>query len=147
MSVSFMAAVTIFRDFGAQENKICCCFHFFFIYLPWSDETGCHNPSFFVKGICYAQACTIMGLLWKIRMTFSLLPRLGAVKSTLWKDILKVRCWSTDVTDETSLVTIQVTRALRELLRKGITSHCISSSPIWDCKEQISLEHEWGCRS
>ena len=32
-----MAAVTICRDFGAQENKICHCFHPFPIYLPWSD--------------------------------------------------------------------------------------------------------------
>ena len=32
-----MAAVTICRDFGAQENKICNCFYFSPIYLPWSD--------------------------------------------------------------------------------------------------------------
>ena len=28
-SFNFVAAVTIFSDFGAQENKICRCFHFF----------------------------------------------------------------------------------------------------------------------
>ena len=33
-SFNFMAAVTIFSDFGAQENKICHCFHFLPIYLP-----------------------------------------------------------------------------------------------------------------
>ena len=32
-----MAAVTICSDFGAQENKVCHCFHCFSIYLPWSD--------------------------------------------------------------------------------------------------------------
>ena len=37
----FMAAVTICSDFEAQENKICHCFHFFPIYLPWRDGTGC----------------------------------------------------------------------------------------------------------
>ena len=26
---NFMAAVTICNDFGAQENKVCHCFHFF----------------------------------------------------------------------------------------------------------------------
>ena len=31
---NFMASVTIHSDFGAQENKICHCFHFFSIYLP-----------------------------------------------------------------------------------------------------------------
>ena len=37
-SFNFMAAVTIHSDFGAQENKVCHCFHCFPIYLPWSDE-------------------------------------------------------------------------------------------------------------
>ena len=30
-SFNFVAAVTIRSDFGAQENKICHCFHFFSI--------------------------------------------------------------------------------------------------------------------
>ena len=38
-----MAAVTIHIDFGAQENKVCHCFNFFPIYLPWGDGTGCHS--------------------------------------------------------------------------------------------------------
>ena len=41
-----MAAVTICSDLRAQENKICHCFHFFPIYLPWSDGTRCHDLSF-----------------------------------------------------------------------------------------------------
>ena len=31
---NFMAAVTIFSDFGSQEHKICHCFHFSPFYLP-----------------------------------------------------------------------------------------------------------------
>ena len=34
VSFNFMAAVTICSDFGAQENKICHCFHCLPIYLP-----------------------------------------------------------------------------------------------------------------
>ena len=45
-SFNFMAAVTICSDFGAQENKLCHCFHCFPIYLPWSDGTGCRELSF-----------------------------------------------------------------------------------------------------
>ena len=41
-----MAAVTICSDFGAQENKVCHCFHCFPIYLPWSYRTGCPDVSF-----------------------------------------------------------------------------------------------------
>ena len=43
VSFNFMAAVTICSDFGAQEKKVCHCFHYFPIYLLWSDGTGCHD--------------------------------------------------------------------------------------------------------
>jgi len=29
-----MTAITVCSDFGAQENKVCHCFHCFPIYLP-----------------------------------------------------------------------------------------------------------------
>ena len=32
-----MAVVTICNNFGAQENKVCHCFHCFPICLPWGD--------------------------------------------------------------------------------------------------------------
>ena len=35
-----MAAITICSDFGAQENKVCHCFHCFPSYLLWSYGTG-----------------------------------------------------------------------------------------------------------
>ena len=41
-----MASITVWSDFGAQENKICHCFHFFRINLPWSDGTRCHDLCF-----------------------------------------------------------------------------------------------------
>ena len=54
-----MAAVTIGSDFGAQENKVCHCFHCFLIYLTWSDgifvfwmlsfKPGFHSPLTFIK--------------------------------------------------------------------------------------------------
>ena len=40
-----MAAVTVRSDFGAQESKVCHCFHLFSIYLPWSDGTRCRDLS------------------------------------------------------------------------------------------------------
>ena len=45
-SFNFIASVNIHSDFGAKENKVCHCFHFFPIYLPWSDGTRYHDPSF-----------------------------------------------------------------------------------------------------
>ena len=46
-----MAAVTIYSDFGAQENKVCHCFHYFPIYLPCRDGTGCHDLRFLNVGL------------------------------------------------------------------------------------------------
>ena len=46
-SFNFMAAVTVCSDFGAQEKKICHCFHFSPFYLPWSDGIRCHDLGFF----------------------------------------------------------------------------------------------------
>ena len=45
-SFNFMVAVTVCSYFGAQENKICYCFHFSPYYLPWSDGIRCQDLSF-----------------------------------------------------------------------------------------------------
>ena len=34
VSFHFIARISICSDFGAQENKVCCCFYCFTIYLP-----------------------------------------------------------------------------------------------------------------
>ena len=40
MSFNFMTSVTIHSDFGAQENKICHCFHFFSISITMNKASG-----------------------------------------------------------------------------------------------------------
>ena len=37
VSFNFITAVTIYSDFGAQENTVCHCSYCFLIDLPWSD--------------------------------------------------------------------------------------------------------------
>ena len=44
--LNFIPAVTVCRDFGAQENKTCLCFQVFPIHLSWSDGTRCQDLSF-----------------------------------------------------------------------------------------------------
>ena len=69
MSLHFVAVVTILNDFGAQENKICHCFHFLPIYMwdcsPWggkeSDMTKqLHTQE--MKGLALAKYEHILGL-------------------------------------------------------------------------------------
>ena len=60
-SFIFMAIVTVHSDFGAQENKICHCFQFSPIYLPWSDGTRCHEFS----------ACWVLSKLFHSHLSFS----------------------------------------------------------------------------
>ena len=64
-SLNFLAAVTVCSDFGAQENKVCHCFHFHFfpIYLPWSDGTRCHDLKFF--------ECWVLSQLFHSSLSFS----------------------------------------------------------------------------
>ena len=44
--LNFLAAFTVCSDFGAQESKVCHCFHCLPTDLPWSDGTGCHDLRF-----------------------------------------------------------------------------------------------------
>ena len=46
--LNFMAAVTIWSDFRAPQNKVWHFFDCFSVYLPWSDGTGCHDLSFWM---------------------------------------------------------------------------------------------------
>ena len=80
-----MAAVTICSDFGAQENKICHCFHCFPIYLPWSDGTRYHSlvfwmlslkPTFLLSSFTFIKRLFSSSLLSAIRMMSSSYLRL-----------------------------------------------------------------------
>ena len=70
--------VTIHSDLGAQENKICHCFHCFPIYLPWNDGTGCHDlhilsfkPVFSLSSFIFIKRLFSSSLLSAIRVVSS----------------------------------------------------------------------------
>ena len=54
-----MAATTICRDFGDQDNKVCHYFHCFPIYLPWSDRTGWYDLGFLNAGFLFFYFLTL----------------------------------------------------------------------------------------
>ena len=43
---SFLWCLVFCSDFGAQENKVCHCFHFLPFYLSWRDEIRCYKLHF-----------------------------------------------------------------------------------------------------
>ena len=71
-----MAAVITCSDFGAQENKICLCFHFFSIYLPWSNES-------ILKEI--SPGCSLEGLMLKLKLQYFgyFMQRVDSLEKTL----------------------------------------------------------------
>ena len=80
-----MAALTICSDFGAQENKICHCFHFFPIYFPWSEELDAmilvswmlsFKPAFSLSSFTFIQRLFSSSSLPAIRMISSVYLRL-----------------------------------------------------------------------
>ena len=68
-----MAIVAILGDFGAQENKVCHCFHFFPICLPWSDSTKAFN-------------CVDHNTLWKILKDVGIPDHLACLLRNLYGD-------------------------------------------------------------
>ena len=82
-SFDFMAAVTIHSDFGAQENQICQCFHFFSIYLPWSDGTGCHGLSFWMLSFKPAFSLSSFTFIKRLFSSFSL-SAIRVVSMHIW---------------------------------------------------------------
>ena len=76
-----MAAVTIQSDFGAQENKICHCFHFFPIYFPWSNRTRCHDLSFLIVDFQANFSLSSFTILTKMLFSSSSLSAIRVISS------------------------------------------------------------------
>ena len=71
-----MAAETIHRDFRAQEEEICHCFHLFPSNLSWSDGTRCHDFSFIILSF---QLVFLLSSFTLIKRLFSS-PLLSAIR-------------------------------------------------------------------
>ena len=80
-----MAPVTICSDFGAQENKVCHCFHCFPIYLPWSDRTRCRDLSSWMLSFKPAFSLPSFTFIKRLFSSSSLRPPV-AKNWLIWKD-------------------------------------------------------------
>ena len=89
-----MSAITLHSDFGAQENKVCHCFHFFpqlftikwWDQMPWSYFFNVEFQASFFNLPCppLCNPCVIWG---KFSFTYK-----DNCKIFMWTDILKPDC-------------------------------------------------------
>ena len=93
MSKLFFQGASVFSfggwsDFGASKNQICQCFHFFPMYLPWTDGTGCHDFSFWMLSFKpdFSLSCFI---LIKRLFSSSWLSAIRLSKMNEWKSLLR----------------------------------------------------------
>ena len=95
-SFNFMAAVTICSDLGAQENKVCHCFHCFSIYLPSSDGLDAmilvfwmlnFNPTFSLSSFTFIKRL-FSSLLSAIRVVSSAYMRLLIFLPASWFQLM-----------------------------------------------------------
>ena len=112
-----MSAVTVLNGFGAQENKVCHCFHFFPIYLPWFDGTRCHDLStkvHLVKAMVFPvimYGCEI----WTIKKTDHW--RIDAFELCCWRRLLRVP-WTAKRSNQSILKKINPEYSLEGLILK-----------------------------
>ena len=89
-----MATVTICSDFGAQEKKVCHCFHFFPFYLPWSDGTRCHDLSFWMLSFKPAFSLSSFTLINRLFSSSSLSAIRVVISAYLRSSLEKYLFWS-----------------------------------------------------
>ena len=76
--------VTIHSDFVAQENKICHCFHFSPIYVPWSGGTGYHILVFWMLSFKLDFSFSSFTLISKL-LLLSAIRVISSAHSPSWK--------------------------------------------------------------
>ena len=79
-----MAAVTICSDFGAQENKVCHCFHCFPIYFPWSGGTRCLDLRFLMLSFKLAFSLSSFTFIKRLFSSSSLSAIRVVLSACLW---------------------------------------------------------------
>ena len=83
-SFNFMAAVTIYSDFGAQENKICHDFRFFFFFPSICHEMMGPDAMISVFECCFKSAFSLSSFTFLKRLfSFSSLSAIRVVLPAL----------------------------------------------------------------
>ena len=73
-----MAIITIFSDFGAQENKVCHCFHFSFWEVQIDIQIQ-YNPEQSLKG-CFVYVDRLMlSFIWIAKTTLKKVYKVGGL--------------------------------------------------------------------
>ena len=114
---SFMTAVTVFSDFGTQENKVCHSFHCLPIYLPWSDGTRCHDLSFWMLSFKPTFSLSSFTVIKKL-FSSSLLSAIRVVSSAYLRLLIFLPAILISACDSSSLI-FCIMYSAYELNRQG----------------------------
>ena len=138
LSFKFLATVTTYRDLGAQENKICHCFHFSPFYLSWNDGTRCLILVFWMLSF-KLQPCN-HDHLYFITYLLTIVCGMRGFSSIFWEDHkftqYDITTWRAgrgssqavcDRASQTVFPTLSLSRALWDLLRTDLPlTHALS---------------------
>ena len=109
---------SLFGDFGDPQNKVCHYFHFFPIYLPWSDGTGFHDLN--ILNVCLVKATVFPVVMdgcesWTIKKAECW--RIDAFELSCWRRLLRVP-WTARRSNQSILKEISPEYSLEGLMLK-----------------------------
>ena len=139
-----MAATTVLSNFGAQENKVCHCFHCFPIYFPWSNGTGCHDLSFWM--LSFKPAFSLSSTFIKRLFSFSSLSSLRVVSSAYLRLLRFLLEIFIPACDSSSLALCMIYSAYKlnkqaDNIQLSCTAFARSTAVSWSSH----LFHDWFC--
>ena len=126
---SKLISVTIHSDFGAQESKACHRFHFYPIYLPWSDGTGCHDLSFWMLRFKPAFSLSSFTLVKRL-LSSSSLSAIRVVSSAYLRLLIFLPAILIPVCASSSLA-FHMMYSAKKLNKQGVQPWC-TPFPIWN---------------